>query len=221
MSTRLVLADDSVLFREGVARVLTELGFDVVGQAGDANQLLKLVEREEPDAAIVDIRMPPTRTDEGLRAAVEIGERQPNVGVLVLSHFVDPEYAMHLLRHGPPGRGYLLKDRIADFEAFSEAIETVADGGSVVDPDVVEPLVMKSGIQGPLGELTERELGILALMAQGRSNAGICEVLTLSPRTVESHVRVIMRKLGLEQGDDNHRRVLAVLAYLRANSLKR
>jgi DNA-binding NarL/FixJ family response regulator len=201
--------------------VLTELGFEIVGQAGDANQLLKIVEREEPDAAIVDIRMPPTRTDEGLRAAVEIGRRQPGVGVLVLSHFVDPEYAMQLLRHGPPGRGYLLKDRISDFEAFAEAIETVADGGSVVDPAVVEPLVLKSGIQGPLGELTERELGILALMAQGRSNAGICDVLTLSPRTVESHVRVIMRKLRLEQGEDNHRRVLAVLAYLRAMSAKR
>jgi len=216
MSARVVVADDSVLFREGVVRVLAEVGFEVVGQAGDAAELIKLVEREQPDAAIVDIRMPPTRTDEGLRAAMDIGQSYPSVGVLVLSHYLDPEYALRLLRHGPPGRGYLLKDRVSDLESFADAVATVADGGSVVDPEVVAPLVLKGGRAGPLGELTDRELGILALMAQGRSNAGICDMLTLSPRTVESHVRVILRKLGLDQGEDNHRRVLAVLAYLRA-----
>jgi DNA-binding NarL/FixJ family response regulator len=219
VNLRLVVADDSVLFREGIVRVLEELGFSVVGQAGDADALMDLVARESPDVAVVDIRMPPTRTEEGIRAARDIGERHPGVGVLVLSHYVDSEYALRLLRSGDPGRGYLVKDRIADLDSFADAIRQVAAGGSVVDPQVVAPLV---GGRTPsaLRALTEREVEILALMAEGRSNAGICERLVLSPRTIESHVRVIMRKLGLEQADDNHRRVLAVLAYLRAISIQ-
>jgi DNA-binding NarL/FixJ family response regulator len=216
---RLVVADDSVLFREGMVRVLEELDFDVVAQAGDADELMQQVQEHAPDVAIVDIRMPPTRTEEGIRAAREIGERHPGIGVLVLSHYLDSEYALRLLRSGDPGRGYLVKDRIADLESFGEAIRQVAQGGSVVDPQVVAPLV-GGRMPAALGQLTEREIEILGLMAEGRSNAGICERLVLSPRTIESHVRVIMRKLGLDQAEDNHRRVLAVLAYLRAISVQ-
>ena len=215
MKLRVVVADDSLLFREGVVRLLDELDFDVVAQAGDADELLSQVAEHVPDVAIVDIRMPPTRTEEGIRAAAEIGERHPGVGVLVLSHYLDPDYALRLLRKGDPGRGYLVKDRIADLPSFGEAIRQVAAGGSVVDPQVVAPLV-GGRMPAVLAQLTEREVEILALMAEGRSNAGICERLVLSPRTIESHVRVIMRKLGLDQAEDNHRRVLAVLAYLRA-----
>jgi DNA-binding NarL/FixJ family response regulator len=216
---RLVVADDSVLFREGMVRVLEELDFDVVAQAGDADELMQQVQEHAPDVAIVDIRMPPTRTEEGIRAAREIGERHPGIGVLVLSHYLDSEYALRLLRSGDPGRGYLVKDRIADLESFGDAIRQVAQGGSVVDPQVVAPLV-GGRMPAALGQLTEREIEILGLMAEGRSNAGICERLVLSPRTIESHVRVIMRKLGLDQAEDNHRRVLAVLAYLRAISVQ-
>lgn len=219
MKLRLVVADDSVLFREGMVRVLEELDFDVVAQAGDADELMQQVQEHAPDVAIVDIRMPPTRTEEGIRAAREIGERHPGIGVLVLSHYLDSEYALRLLRSGDPGRGYLVKDRIADLESFGEAIRQVAQGGSVVDPQVVAPLV-GGRMPAALGQLTEREIEILGLMAEGRSNAGICERLVLSPRTIESHVRVIMRKLGLDQAEDNHRRVLAVLAYLRAISVQ-
>lgn len=219
MKLRLVVADDSVLFREGMVRVLEELDFDVVAQAGDADELMQQVQEHAPDVAIVDIRMPPTRTEEGIRAAREIGERHPGIGVLVLSHYLDSEYALRLLRSGDPGRGYLVKDRIADLESFGDAIRQVAQGGSVVDPQVVAPLV-GGRMPAALGQLTEREIEILGLMAEGRSNAGICERLVLSPRTIESHVRVIMRKLGLDQAEDNHRRVLAVLAYLRAISVQ-
>lgn len=219
MKLRVVVADDSVLFREGIVRVLDELDFEVVGQAGDAEELLEFVHDQSPDVAIVDIRMPPTRTEEGLRAAREIGESYPGVGVLVLSHYLDSEYALRLLRGGDPGRGYLVKDRIADLESFGDAIRQVAAGGSVVDPQVIAPLVA-GRMPAALMQLTDREVEILSLMAEGRSNAGICERLTLSPRTIESHVRVIMRKLGLDQAEDNHRRVLAVLAYLRAISVQ-
>jgi DNA-binding NarL/FixJ family response regulator len=216
---RVVVADDSVLFREGMVLILDELGFEVVGQAGDAEELLQHVGALTPDVAIVDIRMPPTRTEEGLRAAKEIGQSHPGVGVLVLSHYLDSTYALRLLRDGDPGRGYLLKDTVGDLESFGEAVRLVAGGGSIVDPQVVAHLMGENlRLPAALEPLTERELEILSLMAQGRSNAGICEHLTLSPRTIESHVRVVMRKLGLDQRGDDHRRVLAVLAYLRAVS---
>jgi DNA-binding NarL/FixJ family response regulator len=168
-----------------------------------------------PDVAIVDIRMPPTFTDEGMQAALRITERHPDVGVVVLSQYVESAYAMRLLETGSTGRGYLLKDRVRDLETFAEAIRRVGQGGSVVDPEVVAALVGRRRERGPLDELSEREREILALMAEGRSNAGICERLFLSQRTVESHVRTIFRKLGLEEAHDDHRRVLAVLAFLR------
>jgi DNA-binding NarL/FixJ family response regulator len=215
--TRVVVADDSLLFREGLVRVLDELEFDVAGQVDNADDLLAMVAADRPDVAIVDIRMPPTRTDEGLRAAMEIGHRHPGVGVVVLSHYIDADYALRLLGNGGTGKGYLLKDRVGDLGSFGEAIRRVAAGGSMVDPEVVTALV---GRRRPveLAELTEREIEILGLMAEGRSNAGICDRLVLSPRTVESHVRTIMHKLGLAPAEDDHRRVLAVLAYLRAGS---
>jgi DNA-binding NarL/FixJ family response regulator len=160
--------------------------------------------------------MPPSFTDEGLRAALQIGQRHPDTGVVVLSQYIESDYAFRLLEDGTSGRGYLLKDRVTDLEAFADAIRRVAGGGSVVDPEVVAALVGRQRDSGPLDELTERERQILELMAEGRSNAGICDRLFLSPRTVESHVRTIFRKLGLDEAHDDHRRVLAVLAYLRA-----
>jgi DNA-binding NarL/FixJ family response regulator len=211
----LVVADDSVLFREGVVRLLAELGFEVAGTASNAADLMRRVAGLRPDVALVDIRMPPTFSDEGLQAAVEIGEHHPDVGVIVLSQYVEAGYAMRLLEHGTAGRGYLLKDRVSDLDAFAEAIRRVATGGSVVDPEVVATLVEHPHRSGPLRQLTDREREILALMAEGRSNAGICERLVLSHRTIETHVRAIFRKLGLDETHDDNRRVLAVLAYLR------
>jgi DNA-binding NarL/FixJ family response regulator len=213
---RLIVADDSLLFREGLVRVLTEYGFEVVGQTDNSEDLVRRVGGLRPDVALVDIRMPPSFTDEGLQAALQIGERHPEVGVVVLSQYIESGYAMRLLETESAGRGYLLKDRVSDLEAFADAIRRVAQGGSVVDPEVVSALVGRRRDDGPLVELTDREREILGLMAEGRSNAGICERLFLSPRTVESHVRTIFRKLGLEETHDDHRRVLAVLAYLRA-----
>ena len=212
---RLIVADDSLLFREGLVRLLTELEFEVVGQTANADDLVRRVGGLKPDVAIVDIRMPPSFTDEGLQAAVEIGEHAPKVGVLVLSQYVESSYAMRLLEAGSAGRGYLLKDRVSDLDQFGEAIRRVGEGGSVVDPDVVAALVGRQREPGPLAQLTDREREILALMAEGRSNTGIGERLFLSQRTIESHVRSIFRKLGLDEAPDDHRRVLAVLAYLR------
>jgi DNA-binding NarL/FixJ family response regulator len=212
---RLVVADDSLLFREGLVRLLTELGFEVLGQTANADDLVRRVGGLKPDLALVDIRMPPSFTDEGLQAALQIGERAPGVGVLVLSQYIESSYAMRLLETGSAGRGYLLKDRVSDLEQFAEAIRRVGEGGSVVDPEVVAALVGGRRDAGPLGQLTGREQEILALMAEGRSNTGIGERLYLSQRTIESHVRSIFRKLGLDETPDDHRRVLAVLAYLR------
>jgi DNA-binding NarL/FixJ family response regulator len=213
---RLIVADDSLLFREGLTRLLAEQGFEVVAQTDNADDLVRRVGGLRPDAALIDIRMPPTFTDEGLQAALQIGERYPDVGVVVLSQYIESGYAMRLLESGGAGRGYLLKDRVSDLDAFADAIRRVVVGGSVVDPEVVAALVGRRSDAGRLGELTEREHEILGLMAEGRSNAGICERLFLSNRTVESHVRTIFRKLELEETHDDHRRVLAVLAYLRA-----
>jgi DNA-binding NarL/FixJ family response regulator len=213
---RVIVADDSLLFREGLVRLLAEQGFDVVGQTDNADDLVRRVGGLHPEVALVDIRMPPTFTDEGLRAALEIEERHPEVGVVVLSQYIEAAYAMRLLEQGSAGRGYLLKDRVSDLDGFADAIRRVGSGGSVVDPEVVSALVSKQRHSRKLSELTEREREILELMAEGRSNAGICERLFLSPRTVESHVRMIFRRLGLEETHDDHRRVLAVLTYLQS-----
>ncbi len=214
---RLIVADDSLLFREGVVRLLSEQGFDVLAQADNPDDLLRLVGGLRPDAAVTDIRMPPTFIDEGLQAALQIGELYPAVGVLVLSQHIESGYAMQLLKHEGAGRGYLLKDRVGDLDTFAEAIRRVGNGGSVVDPEVIAGLVDRRRPAGPLNELTDRERQCLALMAEGRSNAGICERIVLSPRTVESHIRTIFQKLDLGDARDDHRRVLAVLAYLRAS----
>lgn len=212
---RVIVADDSLLFREGLVRLLSEHDFDVVAQTDNAHDLLRRVGGLQPDVAIVDIRMPPSFTDEGLLAAEQIGARHPGVGVVVLSQYVESGYAVRLLANGSGGRGYLLKDQIGDLESFADAIRRVGTGGSVIDPDVVARLVDREHRPGPLDELSKRELEILALMAEGRSNAGICERLVLSHRTIESHSRTIFRKLGLDAATDDNRRVLAVLTYLR------
>jgi DNA-binding NarL/FixJ family response regulator len=214
---RVFVADDSYLFREGLVRLLGEAGFDVVGQAENADDLLTGVDEIGPDVAIVDIRMPPTHTTEGLEAAQQIGESHPDIGVLVLSQYIEAGYAQRLFEEGTSGRGYLLKDRVGDLDAFAAAVRQIGEGGSVVDPEVVASLVgRKSEPESRLDSLTEREREILALMAEGASNASIGERFFLSQRTVESHVRAIFQKLDLAPTDEGHRRVLAVLAYLRS-----
>jgi DNA-binding NarL/FixJ family response regulator len=212
---RVVLADDSVILREGLARLLVEAGFHVVGQAADAGELLELVEGEAPDVAIVDIRMPPTHTDEGLQAAREIRARWPQVGVLVLSQYVRSQYALELLSRGADGVGYLLKDRVSDIGELAESVRRVGSGGSVLDPSVVAQLVERPrrGLD-PLEELTEREREVLALMAEGRSNKAIGERLFITEHTVEKHVKSIFGKLRLPATADDHRRVLAVVTFL-------
>jgi DNA-binding NarL/FixJ family response regulator len=212
---RVVIAEDSVLLREGVARILADSGFEVVGQAGTADELMRKVRSYSPDVAIVDIRMPPTHTDEGLQAAHEIREKHPGVGVLVLSQYIEPAYAMELLAESAEGVGYLLKDRISDVQEFSDAVRRVADGGSALDPQIVSQLVGRRRGDDPLGELTPREREVLGLMAEGRSNQGIAERLVVTERAVEKHVTSIFSKLKLPAATADHRRVLAVLAYLR------
>ncbi len=211
---RVVVADDAVLFREGLCRVLTEAGFEVVAQVGDARALLERVEADPPDAVVVDIRMPPTHTTEGLDAARALRGSHPDVGVLVLSSHVEPQYALELIEDGASGAGYLLKDRVADLDELSDAVRRVAAGGLVIDPSVVAHLVSRRRAHNPLDDLSDRERDVLAVMAEGRSNQAISERLFLSPKTVEAYVRGVFTKLGLQQGADDNRRVLAVLAYL-------
>ncbi|HLM92713.1 MAG TPA: response regulator transcription factor [Gaiellaceae bacterium] len=211
---RVVLAEDSVLLREGVARILVEAGFEVVGQAGNADELLLKVRSYSPDVAIVDIRMPPTHTDEGLRAAQEIREKHPNCGVLVLSQYVEAAYAMELLAESAEGVGYLLKDRVSDVNEFADAVRRVGEGGSALDPTIVSQLVGRRRRDDPIDQLTPREREVLGLMAEGRSNSGIAEQLVVTERAVEKHVTSIFSKLRLPAASEDHRRVLAVLAYL-------
>lgn len=216
MTVRLAIADDSFLLREGIARLLGDAGFDIVGQAGTLPDLLALVESSRPDVAIVDIRMPPTFTDEGLRAAETIRSRHAgSVGVLLLSQYVEMSYAMRLVTDGTGGVGYLLKDRVADLEDFADAIRRIAKGGSVIDPEVVAQLVGRRRARLPVDDLSEREHEVLALMAEGRSNAAIGERMFLAPKTIEAHIASIFSKLELLPARDDHRRVLAVLAHLR------
>jgi DNA-binding NarL/FixJ family response regulator len=213
---RVVVADDSVLFREGLARLLDGSGFIVVGQAGDAAELLAAVESTRPDIAITDIRMPPTHTTEGLLAAAQIRERHPEIAVLLLSQYVETTHALRLLERGAARVGYLLKDRVSDIRDFLEVVRRVGGGGSAIDPEVVAQLVVRKRQRDVVGDLTERERDVLKLMAEGRSNSAIGDALHLSPKTVESHVRSIFMKLELEPTEDDHRRVRAVLTYLRA-----
>ena len=213
---RVVLADDAVLLREGVARLLDDAGFEVVAQSGTADDLLRHVAMHKPDVAIVDIRMPPSHTDEGLRAAQAIRQRFPGVGVLVLSQYVEPSYALELLSDTAEGVGYLLKDRVSDVDEFAAAVRRVGEGGSALDPAVVQMLVGRRRTQDPLEELSPREREVLELMAEGRSNQAISERLFITPRAVEKHVTSIFNKLRLPASSEDHRRVLAVLAFLRA-----
>jgi DNA-binding NarL/FixJ family response regulator len=214
---RVVVADDAVILREGLARLLVEAGFEVVGQASDAGELLEQSEAVRPDVAIVDIRMPPTHTDEGLRAAAEIRANHPGVGILVLSQYARPSYAIELLSNGTEGIGYLLKDRVSDLEELASSVRRVGEGGSVLDPSVVAQLVERPR-QGndPLEELTDRERDVLSLMAEGRSNKAIGQRLFITEHTVEKHVKSIFGKLRLPPSADDHRRVLAVLTFLSA-----
>jgi DNA-binding NarL/FixJ family response regulator len=211
---RVIVADDSVLLREGLARLLDESGFDVVGQAGDAEELVRKAKAHKPDIAIVDIRMPPTHTDEGLRAAIAIREAMPDTGVLVLSEYLEEEYALELLADDAAGVGYLLKSRVSDLDRFAEAVRRVAEGGSALDPEVVSQMVGRRRVKDPLEELTPREREVLRLMAEGRSNHAIAETLVISERAVEKHVTSIFSKLNLPQTAEDHRRVLAVLTFL-------
>jgi DNA-binding NarL/FixJ family response regulator len=215
-SVRIVLADDAILLREALAGALAAAGFQVVGQAADVPGLLALVEREMPDVVVVDVRMPPSHTTEGLEAARQIRSTHPGIAILVLSQYVETRYAVDLLREDPAGIGYLLKDRVTRVADLADAVRRVAAGGSVIDPEVVARLLGRRRGHSPLDELTSREREILALMAEGRSNQAIADRLVVELKTVEGHVRAIFSKLGLEPTAEDHRRVLAVLAYLRS-----
>jgi DNA-binding NarL/FixJ family response regulator len=213
---RVALADDGMLFRVGLARLLGDAGFDVCAQCSTADELLAAVDRRPPDVVIVDMRMPPTHTHEGERAAREIRRRHPDVGVIVLTNYAEPGVAMELLAESIEGRGYLLKDRVCDLSEFADAIRRVAAGGSALDPIIVSAL-LQSREHEPLHGITPREREVLALMAEGRSNVGIAQRLQITERAVQKHITSIFAKLGLSGSDDDHRRVLAVLAFLRAN----
>ena len=212
---RILIAEDSVLLREGLSRLLGEAGFKVVAAVGDADTALSLVEKHEPDVVVLDIRMPPTHTDEGLRAAHDIRRNHPGMGTLILSQYVEAGYAIRLLEEGAEGVGYLLKDRISDVAELADAVRRVASGGCVVDPQVVSRLLGRKRTDHELDRLSEREREVLGCMAEGRSNSAIAKRLFMSDKTVESHVRSIFTKLDLAASPDDHRRVLAVLRYLR------
>jgi len=214
---RVALAEDGMLFREGVSRLLGDAGFTVTACCSTGEELLREVDSAPPDVAIVDIRMPPTHTDEGLRAALEIRARHPSVGVLVLSQYVEPGLAMRLLADSVEGVGYLLKERVGDMAEFTAAVRRVGEGGSAIDPAIVSQLLSRHGGSDPMKSISPREREVLELMAQGRSNQGIAERLEVTERAVQKHITSIFAKLGLTSSDDDHRRVLAVLAYLRAN----
>jgi serine/threonine-protein kinase len=209
---RIVIADDEVLLRQGIARLLTDAGFEVVGTAGTRDELIRAVERHRPDVAIMDIRMPPTHTDEGLTASQELRRSQPELGVLILSHYLESRYAMRLLQDQPERAGYLLKERVSDLAVLTDALRRIDEGECVLDPTIVARLIGRRRSPNPLIDLSEREVEVLGLMAEGRSNHAISELLFVSPKTVESHVRQIFMKLGLEETPDDHRRVLAVRA---------
>jgi DNA-binding NarL/FixJ family response regulator len=211
---RVIVADDSMLLREGVTRLLGEAGFEVVGQAEDGEELMRKVKAHKPDVAIIDIRMPPTHTDEGLKAARAIREEVPDTSVLVLSQYLEEDYALELLGDDAAGVGYLLKDRVYDLDRLSEAIRRVAEGGSALDPEVVSQMLGHRRANDPLEELTPREREVLGLMAEGRSNRAIADALVISDRAVEKRVTSIFSKLNLPPAPEDHRRVLAVLAFL-------
>jgi DNA-binding NarL/FixJ family response regulator len=213
---RVVIADDSLLFREGLVRLLEAGGVEVVAQVGDADRLAEAVATLHPDLAVVDIRMPPTHTNEGLRAATQLRRHHPEISVVVLSHHVESTHAARLLMDNPRGVGYLLKDRVTDLEDFIDALKRVAAGGSAIDPEVIAGLLSRQRANDPLSTLTPREREVLALMAEGRSNPAISSRLFLTPKTVETHVARIFTKLGLPPATSDHRRVLAVITYLRA-----
>jgi DNA-binding NarL/FixJ family response regulator len=211
---RIVIAEDQALLREGIVALLRENGIEVVGQAEDVDGLIRLAADAEPDLAIVDVRLPPTFTDEGVRAAIELRGRHPELGILILSQYVEPVYTAELLRVGDGRVGYLLKERVGDIPAFLDSLRRVAGGGTALDPEVVAELVGSRGSEGPLGELTPRETEVLGLMAEGRTNAGIARALVVTPGAVEKHISSIFAKLDLPATDEDHRRVLAVLTYL-------
>ncbi len=213
---RVVVAEDSVLFREGLVRLLVDAGFEVVGEARNEHELRTVVERERPEVAIVDVRMPPTQTDEGTRTAKELKAALPELGVLVLSQVVETKHALDLFSEQPEGFGYLLKDRVLAIDDFLDAVRRVAAGGTAIDPEVIGQLMGRRRERDPLEELTPREREVLSLMAEGLSNRGICARLVLSPKTIETHVNSIFMKLNLAPAPDDHRRVLAVLAFLRS-----
>ncbi len=211
---RIVIADDTVLLREGAARLLEEAGHEVVAQAGDADDLLRKVRAHEPDVAVIDVRMPPDNSDDGLRAALTIRSELPEIGILLLSQYVEDRYFNQLVSGGAEGVGYLLKDRVTEVERLAEAVERVAAGGSVLDPEVVAQMLGRTREEDPLDSLTAREREVLGLMAEGRTNRSIAEALFLSERAVERHITSIFVKLDLPTTEQDHRRVLAVLAYL-------
>jgi DNA-binding NarL/FixJ family response regulator len=212
---RVVIADDELLLREGLARLLAEVGFEVVGKAANPVELARTVDLTQPDIAIVDIRMPPSHTDEGLVAARELGRTHPEIGVLVLSHHLDSRFAGRLLAEHPDRVGYLLKERLSDIAVLTDALQRIADGECVIDATIVSRLLRRRRDPDPLGELTERERDVLGLMAEGRSNHAIAARLVVGDKTIEAHVHNVFMKLQLEETPDDHRRVLAVLAYLR------